>query len=54
MPGSFLGKREIQILIEEWLRRIPDFSLADGFRVEIVPGISSTIRSLELQWTPEA
>ena len=52
-PGSFLAKKEVQILIEEWLTRIPDFCIAPGFHVEIEPGISSTIRSLQLRWTPK-
>ena len=52
-PGSFLAKMEVQILIEEWLKRIPDFGIAPGARIVISPGISSTIRSLPLRWTPQ-
>ena len=52
-PGSFLAKKEVQILVEEWLARIPDFAIAPGFKVEIDPGISSTIRSLMLRWPAE-
>lgn len=49
-PGSFLAKMEVQIMVQEWLSRIPDFEIEPGFAVEIVPGISSTIRSLNLRW----
>jgi cytochrome P450 len=52
-PGSFLAKMEVQILIEEWLKRIPDFEIVPGAQVVISPGISSTIRSLPLRWTPQ-
>lgn len=51
-PGSFLAKMEVQILIEEWLKRIPDFEVVPGAKIVISPGISSTIRALPLQWTP--
>jgi cytochrome P450 len=28
--GSNLARMELRIALEEWLRRIPDFALADG------------------------
>ena len=52
-PGSFLAKMEVQILIEEWLKHIPDFVIEPGAKIVISPGISSTIRSLPLRWTPQ-
>jgi cytochrome P450 len=51
-PGSFLAKTEIKILLEEWLQRIPDFEIQPGAKITVSPGISSTIRSLPLQWAP--
>ena len=52
-PGSFLAKMEVQILIEEWLKHIPEFVIEPGATIVISPGISSTIRSLPLRWTPQ-
>ena len=49
-PGSFLGKYELRILLEEWLPRIPDFEVEAGFEAVITPGITSAIRHLPLRW----
>jgi cytochrome P450 len=45
-----LARRELSVLLEEWLQRIPDFELKPGckpvFRAARLNGISE----LKLQW----
>jgi cytochrome P450 len=36
--GSNLARMELQVALEEWLRRIPDFSVAPGAHVEWAGG----------------
>jgi cytochrome P450 len=36
--GAHLARLEIKIALQEWLKRIPEFSLADGFKPEYRPG----------------
>ena len=36
--GAHLARLEIKISLQEWLRRIPDFSLKPGTRIEYRPG----------------
>ena len=36
--GSNLARLELQVAIEEWLARFPDFRLADGAKVEWTGG----------------
>lgn len=49
-PGSMLARRELGVLLEEWLYRIPDFELKSGtkpvFRAARLNGVSE----LYLQW----
>jgi cytochrome P450 len=49
-PGSMLARRELGVLLEEWLYRIPDFELKSGckpvFRAARLNGVSE----LQLQW----
>ncbi len=49
-PGSMLARTEIRIFLEEWLRRIPDFAIADGARFEIKVGAAVMIPRLPLVW----
>jgi cytochrome P450 len=51
-PGSFLGKVELRIALEEWLAAIPSFSIAEGARVRVSPGVTAGIFSLPLSWQP--
>ena len=50
-PGAFLAKTEIRILIEEWLRRIPEFEIQPGTSPTVTTGITSGIFELPLQWS---
>jgi cytochrome P450 len=49
-PGSMLARRELSVLLEEWLHRIPHFELKSGtqpvFRAARLNGVSE----LQLQW----
>ncbi|QUT04725.1 cytochrome P450 [Sphingobium phenoxybenzoativorans] len=50
--GAQLARMEVQIFIEEWLRRIPDFSVAAGAEVPARAGPVNTIDHLPLVWKP--
>ena len=49
-PGSLLARTELRIFLEEWLKRIPDFSIKPGATVGIRAGVNATIYSLPLVW----
>jgi len=48
--GQHLARREIIITLEEWLARIPDFSIKPGAEVQHQSGIVSGVKSLPLVW----
>ena len=48
--GAHLARLEVKICIEEFLRRIPDFKVADGFNIEYFPGGVVGPKSLPLVW----
>ena len=48
--GMHLAKRELRILLEEWLARIPDFSVKPNAEIKIGTGMVSGIRHLPLIW----
>jgi cytochrome P450 len=50
-PGSPLAKVEVRILLEEWLKRIPDFTLGEG-DIGYGGGFVGTIDKLYLRWDP--
>jgi cytochrome P450 len=49
-PGSNLGRTEIKVFIEEWLRRIPDFYLQPGQKIAMRSGVNGTVYGLPLAW----
>lgn len=49
-PGQFLARAEIVITIEEWLTRIPAFSVAPDAQSRMLGGAVGQIRSLPLIW----
>lgn len=51
-PGAHLARTEVRITIEEWLKRIPDFRLAEGAEVRMSGGIVGCLKSLPLVWEP--
>lgn len=50
-PGSPLARVEVRILLEEWLRRIPDFEINPERPVRYSGGFVGTIDTLPLRWT---
>ncbi len=49
-PGAILARRELKVFLEEWLPRIPDFSIAPGEKPEYAVGMVNTVTSLPLVW----
>lgn len=47
--GAHLARRELRLLLEEWLRRIPEFRVKPGADTSVFPGLLS-IRNLPLVW----
>ncbi len=50
--GSMLARAEIRVFLEEWLRRIPEFTIAPDAAIEVKVGAAATIACLPLVWTP--
>ena len=49
-PGSNLGRTELRVFLEEWLKRIPEFGLQPGGKIEMRSGVNGTLYGLPLQW----
>jgi cytochrome P450 len=49
-PGSNLGRTELKVFLQEWLKRIPDFHLQPGGKVGMRSGVNGTIYNLPLAW----
>jgi cytochrome P450 len=47
--GSHLARLELNVAVEEWHRRIPDYRVADGQELEQT-GNMYGIKSLRLEW----
>ena len=52
--GHNLARLEIRILTEEWMKRMPTFSLKPGVRHVSRAGAVMAIESLPIIWTPKA
>ena len=52
-PGSNLGRTELKVFMEEWLKRIPDFEIQPGGKIEMRSGVNGTLYGLPLQWKVE-
>lgn len=51
--GSHLARMEMTLIVNEWLRRIPDFALAPGCSAEIIyPANTFAFAGLPLRWAP--
>jgi len=51
-PGAPLARRELIAFLQEWLFRIPDFSIRPGTRPVMETGGVNGVRELHLVWTP--
>ncbi|HEY6869374.1 MAG TPA: cytochrome P450, partial [Novosphingobium sp.] len=49
-PGAMLARAELRIFLEEWLKRIPDFSLAEGSVLSFENGVVTGLKALPLVW----
>jgi cytochrome P450 len=49
-PGAVLGRNELAIGLQEWLRHIPDFRLEEGAEVSVCGGTVAKITKLPLVW----
>jgi len=49
-PGRHLARMEVQIVLEEWLKRIPEFELQDPNAIRFQGGIVGVVESLPLKW----
>jgi len=49
-PGAVLARRELQVFLQEWLRRIPDFEIKPGTTPVAATGMVNGVLKLELSW----
>ncbi len=49
-PGSMLARAEIRVLLEEWLRRIPDFAVSPDDPPRVRTGVNGSFEYLRLVW----
>jgi cytochrome P450 len=49
-PGASLARLELRIALREWLRRIPDFHVADESAIRFAAGQVATLTALPLAW----
>ena len=49
-PGSILAKKELQVWLQEWFPRIPEFRIKDGTRPQQDAGMVNNVSELWLAW----
>lgn len=49
-PGRHLARMEIEIVLEEWLKRIPEFELQSQDAIRFQGGIVGVVEALPLKW----
>ena len=52
--GHMLARSEMKILAEEWVKRIPAFTVAEGFTPQFRAGMVMSLTSLPLRWSAAA
>lgn len=52
--GAYLARVEVRITLEEWLRRIPEFELEPGARLQWRGGLVGAVEKLPLVWNVPA
>jgi len=49
--GSHLARLELAVIVDEWLRQIPDFELPPGYTPDVeFPSKALALKSLPLRW----
>ncbi|MEV6591295.1 hypothetical protein [Streptomyces acidicola] len=48
--GSFLARLELTVFLQEWLARIPDFTIKSGTTPRMASGLVNTTHELHLAW----
>ena len=48
--GHFLARLELRILLEEWLKAVPQFALDSELRPQVKIGSMTAMLSLQLNW----
>lgn len=48
--GATLARLELRVFLQEWLARIPPFTVEKGFKPEVRGGAVMAMESLELRW----
>ena len=48
--GMHLANLEIIVTLQEWLKRIPEFRLAKGFKLAAHSGVVAQVERLDLEW----
>jgi len=49
-PGALLAKLEIKVFLQQWLKRIPEFSIKPGEKVVYGTGQVNCVERLQLSW----
>jgi cytochrome P450 len=49
-PGALLAQRELEIMLQEWLARVPEFSLDAAQPVRMQAGVLGAVLALPLRW----
>jgi cytochrome P450 len=51
--GNILARAEMRVFTQEWLKRIPQFRIAQGAQLNWRPGLVLALMNLPLEWSPE-
>jgi cytochrome P450 len=49
-PGAYLAETELEIVVSEWLSRIPDFSIDPDVQPKMQSGVLGAMLRLGLTW----
>jgi cytochrome P450 len=49
-PGAMLGRMEVTVTLQEWLKRIPEFEIVDEAGLNVTGGIVASMDRLHLRW----
>lgn len=49
--GAYLARKEVQVTLEEWLKRIPEFELIPDAKVQYSGGVVGSINCVPITWS---